>query len=117
LNDDLQHVFCDAGHFRNLIHLYAVKKTFEKVVLMTINVNREDKNDPDLWRNVMMEKTFISIFRKILAVKITVIIIFPGLLFSTQAFSNTDALRFSLTGNSQQSENVINIRLIGANDY
>jgi hypothetical protein len=65
----------------------------------------------------MMERTFISIFRKILVVKIAVIIIFPGLLFSTQAFSNTDALRFSLARNSQQLENIINIRLIGANDY
>jgi hypothetical protein len=65
----------------------------------------------------MMEKTFITIFRKILVSKIGVIIIFSGILFSTQALSHPDDLGFSLARNSQQSENVINIRLIGANDY
>jgi hypothetical protein len=65
----------------------------------------------------MMEKTFVAIFRKVLGLKIGVIIIFSGLLFSTQALSHPDDLGFSLVRNSQQSEKVINIRLIGANDY
>jgi hypothetical protein len=65
----------------------------------------------------MMEKTSVSTFRKILASKIGVIIIFSGILFSTQALSHPDCIGFSLAENSHQSEKVINIRLIGANDY
>jgi hypothetical protein len=70
-----------------------------------------------LWRNAIMKRTFISIVRKNLVARITAIIILAGLLFSTQAWSNTDGLVSFLAGNSQQSENVINVRLIGANDY
>jgi hypothetical protein len=65
----------------------------------------------------MMERTFSSIVRKNLVARIAVIIIFLCLLFSTQAWSNINGLEFFMAGNSQQSENVINIRLIGANDY
>ena len=65
----------------------------------------------------MTDMNFNSIFQKILMLLITMAIIISGLLFSNQAFSQTIGPGLIWAQNSQRSEKVITIRLIGATDY
>jgi hypothetical protein len=66
---------------------------------------------------VMTAINFNSVFQKILMLLIAAAIMVFGLLLSTQAFSQTIDPGLILAQNSQRSENIINVRLIGAAEY
>jgi hypothetical protein len=65
----------------------------------------------------MMDKSFISVFHKIPVVLLGIAVILSGILFSTQAFSQTTIHGVILAQKSQKLDNVINVRLNGATEY